>query len=108
MQASSQLINCDKCQQQFEPKSHVEPNDMLHAFLATTHFKQICSTCQLHLNALLAKASNHHFSTIKNELKENIHYYGFWVFTEYYHVLRGYCCKNACRHCAYGFKKEMA
>ena len=30
---------------------------------------------------------------------------GFYVFTEHYHKKRGYCCKNGCRHCAYGFSK---
>ncbi|WP_323756859.1 DUF5522 domain-containing protein [Roseivirga sp.] len=27
------------------------------------------------------------------------------VFTEKYHLKRGYCCKNGCRHCPYGYKK---
>ena len=40
-------------------------------------------------------------------LKEGIHYYynenGHWVFTEAYHLLRGYCCNNGCKHCPYGF-----
>lgn len=31
---------------------------------------------------------------------------GFMVFTEAYHLKRGYCCKNGCRHCPYGFKKK--
>lgn len=31
---------------------------------------------------------------------------GYIVFTEKYHLKRGYCCKNACRHCPYGFKKR--
>ncbi|MBT1700552.1 hypothetical protein KK083_26930 [Fulvivirgaceae bacterium PWU4] len=31
---------------------------------------------------------------------------GFMVFTAAYHLKRGYCCKNGCRHCPYGFKKE--
>jgi hypothetical protein len=31
---------------------------------------------------------------------------GLMVFTEAYHRKRGYCCKNGCRHCPYGFKKE--
>jgi hypothetical protein len=31
---------------------------------------------------------------------------GFIVFTEAYHLKRGYCCKNGCRHCPYGFKKK--
>ena len=30
---------------------------------------------------------------------------GFMVFTEAYHLKRGYCCKNGCRHCPYGFRK---
>lgn len=36
------------------------------------------------------------------------HYYtdaqsGFLVFTELYHLARGTCCQNVCRHCPYGF-----
>lgn len=31
---------------------------------------------------------------------------GFMVFTEAYHLKRGYCCKNGCRHCPYGFRKK--
>ena len=31
---------------------------------------------------------------------------GFVVFTEIYHSKRGYCCKNGCRHCPYGFRKD--
>ncbi|MEQ8924932.1 MAG: DUF5522 domain-containing protein [Fulvivirga sp.] len=30
---------------------------------------------------------------------------GLYVFTEEYHLQRGYCCKSGCRHCPYGFKK---
>jgi hypothetical protein len=26
---------------------------------------------------------------------------GFMVFTAQYHLKRGYCCKNGCRHCPY-------
>ncbi len=26
---------------------------------------------------------------------------GLLVFTERYHLLRGYCCQNGCRHCPY-------
>jgi hypothetical protein len=46
----------------------------------------------------------------RNELIEGVHYYineqGYFVFTELYHRLRGYCCKNGCKHCPYGFNKE--
>ena len=31
---------------------------------------------------------------------------GLMVFTEKYHLERGYCCESGCRHCPYGFKKE--
>lgn len=27
---------------------------------------------------------------------------GYLVFTEQYHLKRGYCCQNGCRHCPYG------
>lgn len=45
----------------------------------------------------------------KDELIEGVHYYineqGYFVFTELYHKLRGYCCQNGCKHCPYGFGK---
>lgn len=31
---------------------------------------------------------------------------GFMVFTESYHLKRGYCCKSNCRHCPYPQKKK--
>jgi hypothetical protein len=40
-------------------------------------------------------------------LVENEDYYlenGLMVFTEKYHLNRGYCCQSGCRHCPY--KKE--
>ncbi|MFZ9387584.1 MAG: DUF5522 domain-containing protein [Chitinophagaceae bacterium] len=43
-----------------------------------------------------------------NELKEGIHYYfnqeGYVVLTEKYHIERGYCCGNGCRHCPFQFE----
>ena len=27
---------------------------------------------------------------------------GYLVFTEQYHLKRGYCCGSGCRHCPYG------
>ncbi|WP_195759206.1 DUF5522 domain-containing protein [Pedobacter puniceum] len=43
-------------------------------------------------------------------LVENIDYYinedGNFVFTEAYHLKRGYCCKNGCKHCPWSYKKE--
>lgn len=31
---------------------------------------------------------------------------GLVVYTETFHLKRGYCCKNGCRHCPYGFNKK--
>ena len=31
---------------------------------------------------------------------------GYKVFTEQFHRKRGYCCKNGCKHCPYGYDKK--
>jgi Family of unknown function (DUF5522) len=40
-------------------------------------------------------------------LKEGIDYYyneeGYIVLTEKYHLEKGYCCGNGCKHCPYDF-----
>lgn len=41
---------------------------------------------------------------MKKEFTKGIHYYlenGKVVLTEAYHIERGYCCGNGCRHCPY-------
>jgi hypothetical protein len=43
-----------------------------------------------------------------NKQLEGIDFYiekGNYVFMAWYHLKRGNCCKNGCRHCPYGFKK---
>jgi len=45
----------------------------------------------------------------KKELEEGDYYIseeGYIVFTEKYHLKRGYCCKSGCRHCPYGYDKK--
>lgn len=46
----------------------------------------------------------------KNKLTEGEDFYltpeGYKVFTEVFHLKRGYCCKNGCRHCPYGYDKN--
>ncbi len=32
--------------------------------------------------------------------------FGLMVFTEKYHLERGSCCANGCKHCPYGIQKE--
>ena len=45
-----------------------------------------------------------------NELVEGEDFYyneqGYKVFTEKYHLKRGYCCQNGCKHCPYGFNDK--
>jgi hypothetical protein len=31
---------------------------------------------------------------------------GLMVFTEQYHLKRGYCCKSGCKHCPFGYEKS--
>ncbi len=31
---------------------------------------------------------------------------GYKVFTEQYHLKRGYCCESGCRHCPYGYNPK--
>jgi len=45
----------------------------------------------------------------KKRWDDDEYYYtpeGYIVFTEKHHLKRGYCCKNGCRHCPYGFDKN--
>ncbi|MDA1148848.1 MAG: DUF5522 domain-containing protein [Bacteroidetes bacterium] len=32
---------------------------------------------------------------------------GYRVFTEKYHLRRGYCCESGCRHCPYGYDPKQ-
>lgn len=44
-------------------------------------------------------------------LNEDEYYFdpnGLMVFTEAYHLRRGYCCKSGCRHCPWQYKKTAA
>jgi hypothetical protein len=41
-------------------------------------------------------------------LKEGLDYYydsnGYMVFTEHYHLEKGYCCGHGCKHCPFDFE----
>lgn len=43
-------------------------------------------------------------------MEEGVDYYfneqGFMVFTTEYHLKRGYCCKNKCKHCPWSFRRK--
>lgn len=46
---------------------------------------------------------------MKKELAEGIDFYyneqGYMVLTEKYHLERGYCCGNGCKHCPYQYER---
>ena len=46
----------------------------------------------------------------QKNIKEKEDFYfneqGYKVFTESYHLKRGYCCKSGCRHCPFGYDKK--
>jgi len=55
--------------------------------------------------------SNDQPSPSKPELVLNEDYYindlGQWVFTAAYHLKRGYCCNNGCKHCPYRIEDAL-
>jgi hypothetical protein len=46
---------------------------------------------------------------MQKPLREKIDFYyneqGYMVFTEHYHLQRGNCCGNGCKHCPYAYEK---
>jgi hypothetical protein len=79
-------------------------------FLKGAYWNILCSSCVSELDILLENASQETQPLSKKILVKRVHYYienGFWVFTSYYHILKGTCCQNRCRHCAYGYSKNL-
>ena len=69
-------------------------------FLKETKYNCLCNECLAHVDHLVTIADE-----IPKKMIPKIHYYtenGNYVFTELYHIQRGYCCGSRCRHCAYG------
>jgi hypothetical protein len=90
---------CPRCSASFECKPNdiancqcakVQLSDATLAYLKKTNYDCLCQRCLQELNALVQKAQHHHFPQ-PNQLKESLHFYkenGFFVFTEFYHLLR--------------------
>lgn len=54
--------------------------------------------------ACLKKAIADQVVALTEQAEEESDYYienGLYVFTSRYHLKRGWCCKNGCRHCPY-------
>lgn len=78
-------------------------------FLAKTEYSCLCINCLSELQKLVQFAQQTSPPRRSSEFVEGLHYEsenGVWVFTELYHLLRGSCCQNGCRNCAYGFVKQ--
>jgi len=77
-------------------------------FLKKTHYKCLCNDCLEKLDYFDALNEQYKSPKTPSEFIEHIHYYienGLWVFTEFFHYQKGECCKNNCRHCAYGYQR---
>lgn len=71
-------------------------------YLKATQYDCLCNSCLETLDRLVDQAN-----VTTTKITENIHYVmegGLMVFTELYHIQRGYCCKSNCRNCAYGYR----
>jgi hypothetical protein len=98
---------CSRCHES-NADDEVMRTYALNEHIDNAHYQRLCKTCILHLENLLIQIEKYPFPVNGKPLVEKVHYYiesDFFVFTELYHLSRGYCCKNGCRHCAFGFKK---
>jgi len=107
---------CPKCKNSFTCKvgdiancqcNTVQLSAAASLFLSNTNFDCLCKDCLVKINNDVKLAKSYNFPTQKEMFIEGLHYYKdgpYWVFTELYHLLRGYCCESGCRHCVYGFK----
>ena len=106
---------CPRCKNRFQCQvenvancqcSTVQITEATRQFLQSTNYDCLCSNCLSAINNLVQFAAGHNFPKQYESMIEGLHFYledGMFVFTELYHLQRGYCCRNGCRHCAYGF-----
>lgn len=116
----SKLKICPRCKKEFTCLaenitscgcSKVVLSNETKSFLANTFYDCLCADCLVELNQLVSKEKLYPFPGRGGDLLEDIHYYqeeDYRVFTEFYLLSRGYCCRSGCRHCPYGFKKRWA
>ncbi len=109
-------MNCSKCHSEFNcnkediTSCHCYPFNFKKGtkdFISKHYDDCLCNKC-LHQFKQFELLEKKEIFGVNNtiELKENIHYYvenSLWVFTEYYHFLKGSCCLNNCRHCIYNY-----
>ena len=106
---------CSRCSKHFQCHSEninqcecntVELTTDSKEYLAKTQYDCLCTACLIEINSYSELKKQYPFPDHPSKYVQGIHYYienNFWVFTNYYHYLKGSCCKNNCRHCAYGY-----
>ena len=115
------MISCNACGTNFacQPGGGCWCNDLPPVLAAVPGGSCLCPTClteaiqaYFEANPEAAKAYRVRTPIEKRPAKDFVEgrdYYlneaGNWVFTGYYHLKKGYCCQNACRHCPYGYAK---
>jgi hypothetical protein len=111
---------CPRCKKEFNCNaenisacacSGVSLSNGTKSFLAGTFYSCLCKDCLLELNQLVAREKEYPFPGRGGDLIEGIHFYRegeYRVFTEFYLISRGNCCRSGCRHCPYGFQKRWA
>ena len=113
-----EIKNCPRCLTTFECMvsdvvncqcSGVVLSQATKEHLEKTEYDCLCKKCLVELNQMTTLAKTHSFPQQGELMVENLHYYkenDLLVFTEFYHLQRGHCCKNDCRHCAYGYSNN--
>ena len=113
--AKHEVKSCPRCEKPFECKVNnitqcqcygLQISEATQEYLQQTQYDCLCAKCLQELDNIVKTASETPLPRRYGEFQEGLHYYvenGLLVYTEFYHIQRGYCCGSGCRHCAYGF-----
>ncbi len=94
------MKTCERCGQSFGCDANIKDKKCwcmelpVVPALPAQYKDCLCPAC---LNEISLKKNN-------GDLKEGEDFYlekGLFVFTEKFHLNKGYCCGNGCRHCPY-------
>lgn len=109
---------CQRCRHDAKDEditisNQLEVLDLPHEvkqFVRSTYYRKLCGNCLKEMGELIHKSKSLSFPTKRHEFIEGVHFYmedRYFVFTELYHLQKGYCCEGGCRHCAYGYKYKV-
>ncbi len=109
MATISTSVICNRCGSSGDNITKPFIDTGLHArterYLRKTSYDSLCPVCVAELNSMVIQSSHEQFPATGPDMQQDKHYYmdgDYMVFTEYYHIARGFCCQSGCRHCAYG------